>query len=141
MDTPPRDYGFWQAREGPLDASATKALILGGSKVGWIVCAVDEATWRRIADITQMFSEGVGAAIPCGTFSPSRERPPGPRPLRSVDLELRAHGSLRTSGTYRAHENTVQKWVEGPDGRQRTSKAQGEHAEELWRSAEIQEPL
>lgn len=64
----------------------------------------------------------------------------------------------REDGTiyYAAHGNTVQKWVEGPDGRQRASKAQGEYTEELcriiarafqrtssleWRQRELQEPL
>lgn len=64
--------------------------------LGWLVCSVDtvsptptdllsDGTWEAIIkDIKQGFFTGLWIATPCHTFSPLREKPPGPRPLRSV---------------------------------------------------------
>eukprot|EP00435_Cladocopium_sp_Y103_P017556 s2656_g4.t1 len=288
LEDPPRDYGYWQSREGPLDSKAPKALIIFSgrsregdlshclAKLGWVVCAIDtiapkptdildDAVWELITDdIQDFFFDALWVATPCGSFSPLRERPPGPRPLRSVQhieglpsaqltqseqkqvkeanilvkrsytaaayqnkckkpwglenpkhpddkpqlwmmplivklaevrdvikvdfdqcrtglsttkptrllvkrIDLSELAGLRCnhektertrsdgSKYMAAHDNTVQKWVEGPSGRQRASKSQGEYTEELctiiarafhattdkeWRQRELhQEPL
>lgn len=261
MKEPPRRYGFWQCREGPTTGNPKALIIFSGrsregdlshclARLGWVVCAIDtitvvptdildDAVWDDIsADLQSGFYDGLWIATPCGTFSPLREKPPGPRPLRSLErIEGLPHADLTASevtilkeanilvkrtytaaayqnrnkkpwgienpkhpkekpqlwympliknlaklraveeidfdqcrtgldttkptrllvkrlnldelkglrcnhevqtfkkpdGTeYRsAHESTVQRWVEGPKGRERASKSQGEYTEEL----------
>ena len=102
-----KKYGFWQAREGPLQDNPKALILFAGrsrpgdlshclARLGWVVCSVDtkspkptdvlEGTvWEVISgDIEAGYFEAVWIATPCGTFSPLRENPPGPRPLRSI---------------------------------------------------------
>lgn len=67
------------------------------NELGWITCEVDTAAETP----TNILDDGIWAAIlkdvrigmfdciwlgtPCGTFSPLRNTPPGPRPLRDVN--------------------------------------------------------
>jgi hypothetical protein len=67
------------------------------NELGWITCEVDTAAETP----TNVLDDGIWAAIlkdirigmfdciwlgtPCGTFSPLRNTPPGPRPLRDVN--------------------------------------------------------
>ena len=102
-----KKYGFWQAREGPLQDNPKALILFAGrsrpgdlshclARLGWVVCSVDtkspkptdvlEGTvWEVISsDIKAGYFDAVWIATPCGTFSPLRENPPGPRPLRSI---------------------------------------------------------
>ena len=65
--------------------------------LGWIVCSVDMAApiqtnllddgiWEKIiSDVRLGLYEAVWVATPCGSFSPLREKQPGPRPLRTME--------------------------------------------------------
>lgn len=65
-------------------------------ELGWTVCAIDtvaknpsnvldDATWNLIIqDIELGMFEALWVATPCNTFSPLREKQPGPRILRTV---------------------------------------------------------
>ena len=69
-------------------------------ELGWIVVVVDlvgphptdllkEEVAKAIRkDIIDKTFDVVGAATPCETFSPLRENPPGPRPLRSLEQPM-----------------------------------------------------
>ena len=47
---------------------------------------MDDNIWGLIVeDIKKGYFDGLWVATPCGSFSPLRENPPGPRPLRSID--------------------------------------------------------
>ena len=47
---------------------------------------LDDALWQKIfSDISAGVYDFVWIGTPCSTFSRARERPPGPRPLRSLD--------------------------------------------------------
>ena len=47
---------------------------------------LDENVWTEVErDLTDGVFDAVFVATPCGTFSPLREKPPGPRPLRTVE--------------------------------------------------------
>ena len=113
LKNPPRDYGFWSASDPNLDPleiqQKPRVLILfsGRSRKrnlhqqfarrGWVACSVDlvaprptnilaDDIWTAILkDLKQGYFEVVWAATPCETFSPLREKQPGPRPLRSAE--------------------------------------------------------
>ena len=91
-------YGFWQAREGPLQDNPKALILFAGrsrpgdlshclARLGWVVCSVDtkspkptdvlEGTvWEVISsDIKAGYFDAVWMATPCGTFSPLRENP------------------------------------------------------------------
>ena len=67
------------------------------NELGWISCSVDTAAetptnvlddgiWAEIEkDIRLGMFDCIWLGTPCGTFSPLRNTPPGPRPLRDVD--------------------------------------------------------
>lgn len=103
-----RPYGFWQSRQGPIHRNPRALVLFSGrsregdlshclAKLGWVVCSVDtilkaptdvmdDNIWGFIVeDIRKGYFDGLWVATPCGSFSPLRENPPGPRPLRSVD--------------------------------------------------------
>ena len=107
-DEPPRMYGYWKVGPGPK-AHKPWALILfsGRSRPGdlqhalcskgWRVCAIDiaaprrtdllcEATWENISmDLVAGKYKALWIATPCETFSPLREKQPGPRVLRTLE--------------------------------------------------------
>eukprot|EP00435_Cladocopium_sp_Y103_P011679 s3840_g3.t1 len=155
-DEPPRRYGYWCSPPGPK-ANRPWALILfaGASRPGdiqhalcakgWRVCAVDtisprptdilcEATWDSIRnDLITGRYQALWIATPCETFSPLREKPPGPRVLRTVEhieglprntltqaeqKQLKESNILvrRTSSAAEAQDKTGGPWgVENPD--------------------------
>ena len=48
-----------------------------------------DPTWDMVKeDLKLGVFDSVGIATPCGTFSPLRESPPGPRPLRSLERPM-----------------------------------------------------
>ena len=67
------------------------------ARLGWLVCSLDTAlptptdltndqVWDEIKkDIDEEFFQAGWIATPCGTFSPLREKPPGPRVIRTVE--------------------------------------------------------
>ena len=67
---------------------------------GWIVVLIDtvvlfpanlldDAVWKLVTnDILAEIYDALWIATPCETFSPLRENPPGPRPLRSLELPM-----------------------------------------------------
>ncbi|CAK9055704.1 Uncharacterized protein SCF082_LOCUS30083 [Durusdinium trenchii] len=67
------------------------------ARLGWLVCCLDTVTprptnllddkvWDLLKDdIDKGMFEAAWIATPCGTFSPLREKPPGPRVLRTVE--------------------------------------------------------
>ena len=101
-------YGHWSHGKGPPSAESPMALILFSGRprpgdlahclneLGWITCSVDTAAetptnvlddgiWAEIEkDIRLGMFDGLWVGTPCGTFSPLRNTPPGPRPLRDV---------------------------------------------------------
>ena len=111
-DTPsdqkrPRPYGYWMADRNEWKAKPWALVLFSGrsrsgdlqhelSDRGWLVCAIDilcptktnildEAVWSGvIADIQEGKFAAMWMATPCETFSPLREKQPGPRPLRSA---------------------------------------------------------
>ena len=62
-----------------------------------------DSTWDMVQEDLKLDAfDAVGIATPCGTFSPLRESPPGPRPLRSLERALwdcRGNSSLRPNGS------------------------------------------
>ena len=47
---------------------------------------LDDGLWSSVKrEISIGLYEAIWIATPCGTFSPLREKQPGPKPLRSVD--------------------------------------------------------
>ena len=105
----PVEYGSWSyAKQGSGLEQPTALILFSGRPrpgdlhrqlvhLGWVVCSVDTAAplgtdllddnvWEKIiSDVRLGLFDCVWVATPCGTFSPLRERPPGPRPLRTVD--------------------------------------------------------
>ena len=103
------EYGCWSCKGDSSDVGKPVALILfsGRSRagdlhhqlvnLGWIVCSVDMAApiqtnllddgiWEKIiSDVRLGLYEAVWVATPCGSFSPLREKQPGPRPLRTME--------------------------------------------------------
>ena len=81
-------------------------------KAGWVVVAVDKVAKipcdvldsQTQSDIKSDISDGVydcvGVATPCETFSPLRENPPGPRPLRSLDKPMALEKEELTEAEY-----------------------------------------
>ena len=105
---PPRMYGYWCHGRGGKDGKPWALVLFSGKSragdlqhqlcaLGWRVCAVDtvapketnllcESTWESIrADITLGKFEALWIATPCETFSPLREKQPGPRVLRTLE--------------------------------------------------------
>lgn len=84
--------GAARASGRPREGSLAEGL----TDLGWTVCAVDtvektpanvldDGTWSEIVrDIEIGMFEALWVATPCNTFSPLREKQPGPRVLRSV---------------------------------------------------------
>ena len=105
---PPRRYGFWVHGKGDPRAKPWALILFSGksrrgdlqralARKGWRVCAIDtvapkatnllcDATWESIhTDIVHGNFSAVWIATPCETFSPLREKRPGPRVLRTLD--------------------------------------------------------
>ena len=87
---------------------------------GWVVCAVDsmapkptdllcEATWESISlDLVGGFFKALWVATPCETFSPLREKPPGPRVLRTLEhIEGLPRSSLTTGEQKQLKESNI----------------------------------
>eukprot|EP00435_Cladocopium_sp_Y103_P022468 s2001_g5.t1 len=106
--SPPRTYGYWMHSSGDPRHKPWALVLFSGKSpegdlqralcaLGWRVCAVDtvaprptdllcDATWESIrTDLVDGKFKGLWIATPCETFSPLRERPPGPRVLRTVE--------------------------------------------------------
>eukprot|EP00435_Cladocopium_sp_Y103_P015133 s1353_g3.t1 len=107
-DDPPRRYGYWMKPPGTKKGRPWALVLFSGisrdgdiqhalCRKGWMVCAVDtvapkptdllcDATWESISlDLVGGFYKGLWIATPCETFSPLREKQPGPRVLRTLD--------------------------------------------------------
>ena len=66
------------------------------ARLGWLVCSLDivlptptdlvnDATWEEVKkDLDEGYFDAGWIATPCGTFSPLREKPPGPRVIRTL---------------------------------------------------------
>ena len=93
-DERPRALLIFSGRSRPGDLAAYL------HDAGWIVVAIDleadiatdmlaESTWEMVKEDLKLGAfDAVGIATPCGTFSPLRESPPGPRPLRSLERPM-----------------------------------------------------
>ena len=104
----PRDYGYWQATPGDTKGKPRALIIFSGrsrsgdlshqlARLGWLVCSLDtqspvptdildDAIWDDVSsNIRDGYFDALWLGTPCGTFSPLREKPPGPRPLRSKE--------------------------------------------------------
>ena len=93
-DERPRALLIFSGRSRPGDLAAYLY------DAGWIVVAIDlvadiatdmlaESTWEMVKEDLKLGAfDAVGIATPCGTFSPLRESPPGPRPLRSLERPM-----------------------------------------------------
>ena len=107
-DERPRALPVFSGRSRPGDLAAYL------HKTCWIVVAIDleadiatdmlaDSTWDMVQEDLKLDAfDAVGIATPCGTFSPLRESPPGPRPLRSLERALwdcRGNSSLRPNGS------------------------------------------
>ena len=107
-DEPPRRYGYWMKPPGPVKDRPWALIMFSGPsregdiqhalcRKGWRVCAIDtvaprptdllcDATWESISlDLVGGFFKGLWMATPCETFSPLREKQPGPRVLRTIE--------------------------------------------------------
>ena len=109
-ESPPfRKYGYWSSAPSPNFQVKPIALILFSGRarpgdlhqslaeLGWRVCSIDtksprptnildEGIWDQLRkDLDDGIFDYIHVATPCGTFSPLREKQPGPRPLRSVE--------------------------------------------------------
>eukprot|EP00435_Cladocopium_sp_Y103_P027483 s625_g6.t1 len=105
---PPRTYGYWMHGPGDARLKPWALIIFSGRsregdlqhalcELGWRVCAIDvvaprptdilcDATWDSIRDdILASKYSALWVATPCETFSPLREKQPGPRVLRTVE--------------------------------------------------------
>lgn len=105
---PPRQYGYWMHGTGDARLKPWALIIFSGRsregdlqhalcRLGWRVCAIDvvaprptnilcEATWESIrTDLVAGKFEALWIATPCETFSPLREKQPGPRVLRTLE--------------------------------------------------------
>ena len=102
---PPRRWGYWS---GTDKSNHPWALILFSGRArpgdihqnlvrrGWTVCSIDtlspkptdildDSIWDEInMDLVAGKFKALWIATPCGTFSPLREKAPGPRVLRTV---------------------------------------------------------
>eukprot|EP00435_Cladocopium_sp_Y103_P025115 s2849_g6.t1 len=108
-DEPPRRYGYWCHGPGPKSKKPWALIMFSGKSrpgdiqhqlcdLGWRVCALDiatkrptdllcDATWESIStDITGKKFAALWIATPCETFSPLREKQPGPRVLRTLEF-------------------------------------------------------
>lgn len=104
----PYPYGYWTCKGEPSTDRPVALILFSGrpregdlqdclAELGWTVCAVDilaprptnvldDGVWSSIVrDISLGMFEALWVATPCNTFSPLREKQPGPRVLRSVD--------------------------------------------------------
>eukprot|EP00438_Fugacium_kawagutii_P015281 Skav221870 [mRNA] locus=scaffold1395:145381:146355:+ [translate_table: standard] len=109
-ESPPfRKYGYWSCAATGNTKDRPTALILFSGRarpgdlhqllvgLGWRVCSIDtispkatnildEGVWSALEkDLELGLFDYIHIATPCGTFSPLREKPPGPRPLRSFE--------------------------------------------------------
>lgn len=107
-DEPPRRYGYWCHGPGPKSKKPWALIMFSGKSrpgdiqhqlcaLGWRVCALDveaprptdllsDSTWESISlDIVGGKFQALWIATPCETFSPLREKPPGPRVLRTLE--------------------------------------------------------
>ncbi len=106
LQYPPRRWGYWS---GSGRSNHPWALILFSGRArkgdlhqclvsrGWTVCSIDtlspkptdlldDSIWDEIrTDLINGCFKALWVATPCGTFSPLREKPPGPRVLRTVE--------------------------------------------------------
>ena len=104
----PTSYGWWsEPSTGRQERPCALILFSGPAregdircrllKMGWRVCCIDteaptptnlldDRVWTLLlADIKKGVFQAAWIATPCNTFSPLREHPPGPRPLRSKE--------------------------------------------------------
>lgn len=155
-DEPPRRYGYWCSPPGPKAHRPWALILFSGvsrqgdiqhelCKKGWRVCAVDtvaprptdllcDTTWESIrTDLVLGRFQALWVATPCETFSPLREKQPGPRVLRTVECieglpretltsaeqkQLKESNILvkRTSSAAEAQDTSGGPWgVENPD--------------------------
>eukprot|EP00435_Cladocopium_sp_Y103_P056820 s1791_g19.t1 len=99
-------YGYWTRRGDPAPDKPMALIMFSGrprkndladclTKLGWLVCAIDTAViptnllddsvWTKVErDISLGLFDCIWLGTPCGTFSPLRNTPPGPKPLRDV---------------------------------------------------------
>ena len=98
MTEPPREYGYWQTREGLLEPGYPKAqgIFSGRSREGDLLrhrhhCSseVEHPGRWPLRNYLPRPQQGrllwwLWIASACGSFSPLKENPPGPRPLRSL---------------------------------------------------------
>ena len=106
---PDKLYGHWSCLGDPDEEGKPTALIIFSGrpregdlrdhllKLGWVVCCIDTAAttpanllddglWNCVKrEISIGLYDAIWIATPCGTFSPLREKPPGPKPLRSLE--------------------------------------------------------
>ena len=105
---PPRRYGFWPHGAGDVEVKPWALILFSGKSrpgdiqhalctLGWRVCAVDleaqvptnlldDSVWNEIQeDLMGKSYAALWIATPCETFSPLREKQPGPRVLRTVE--------------------------------------------------------
>ena len=102
----PRKYGYWSGT-GAEDRPRALILFSGRARpgdlhqslvrLGWTVCSVDTLSPKPTnilddaidaeiqKDLVYGYFQALWVATPCGTFSPLREKQPGPRVLRSVN--------------------------------------------------------
>ena len=104
----PRDYGYWQATQGDTKGKPRALIVFAGrsrsgdlshqlARLGWLVCSLDtqspvptdildDAIWDDVSsNIRDGYFDALWLGTPCGTFSPLREKAPGPRPLRTKE--------------------------------------------------------
>ena len=105
---PPRKYGFWTHGAGDVEVKPWALILFSGKSrpeetqhalcaLGWRVCAIDleaqvpthlldDAVWTEIQeDLMGKAYAALWIATPCETFSPLREKQPGPRVLRTLE--------------------------------------------------------
>ena len=111
LKEPPRTYGWWTSTVDEVSRNHARMLIVFSgrkregdlahqmARLGWLVRSLDtvlptptdltdDKVWDEIKkDLDDEYFEAGWIATPCGTFSPLREKPPGPRPrvIRTVD--------------------------------------------------------
>ena len=108
LKNPPRNYGWWCSAIGPTQKKPKLLIMFSGrsregdlahqmARLGWLVCCLDtiapkptdlvrDTEWDQIkADLDAEYFDAGWIATPCGTFSPLREKPPGPRVIRTVE--------------------------------------------------------
>ena len=108
LKEPPRRYGWWSSTVGETSKKPQMLIVFSGrsregdlahqmARLGWLVCSLDtvlptptdltkDEVWDEIKkDLDAEFFQAGWIATPCGTFSPLREKPPGPRVIRTID--------------------------------------------------------